>query len=108
MLNRRAIIEADRELLNKRVVQLSQKSRGFDRLEVSKETLEKMLSFNEYRMHFISNMAEGQMATIYRGGTFVDISDGPHIPSTTMLKAFKVFQVRVDARLASSTLSLLQ
>lgn len=93
---RRAVTEADRELLNKRVVQLSQKSRGFERLEVSKETLEKMFSFNKYKLHAISDMAEGQMATVYRCGTFVDISDGPHILSTTMIKAFKVFQVRID------------
>lgn len=93
-INSRAVTEGDRELLNKRILQAAQEKRSFDRLEVSKENLQKMFSYNRYKLHEINKMADGETATVYRSGTLVDISLGPHIRDTSMIKAFKIGQVR--------------
>ncbi|KAJ5812279.1 hypothetical protein N7474_008580 [Penicillium riverlandense] len=88
----RAVTNVDRELLNKRISQIAQEGRGFDRLEVSKEILQRMFSYNRYKLHAINQLVEGETAIVYRSGTLVDISCGPHIPEMAMIKAFKATQ----------------
>ena len=95
MLSRRAVTDGDRELLNKRITLVAQERRGFDRLTVPKEALQQMFAYNRYKLHAISHLAEGETATVYRSGTLVDISCGPQIPDTSMIKAFKITQVRI-------------
>lgn len=104
-LFRRTVTEGDRELLNKRIGRLAQERRGFDRLTVSKETLQQLFAYNRYKLHAVSQLADGETATVYRSGTLVDISCGPHIPDTSVIKAFKITHVRMVlcALLYSST-----
>ena len=46
----------------------------------------------DYKVELIEDLGEEEV-TLYRQGTFVDLCRGPHIPSTGMLKVFKLTSV---------------
>jgi threonyl-tRNA synthetase len=75
------------------MIKILQKPRGFDRLELSKKTLQQMFAHNKYRLHAINKMAEDQTEIVYRSGTYVDLAYGPQIPDLSLIKAFRSTQV---------------
>ena len=63
----------------------------FERLEMSKEDLLKMFSYNPYKIHFIrEKIPDMSSSTVYRCGDLIDLCMGPHIPHTGLIKAFQV------------------
>lgn len=47
----------------------------------------------EYKAKIIEDIPENETLTIYKQGDFVDLCRGPHVPTTGMLKAFKLTKV---------------
>ena len=47
----------------------------------------------EYKVRIIQDIPEDEMLTIYQQDDFADLCRGPHVPSTGMLKAFKLTKV---------------
>ena len=47
----------------------------------------------DYKVKIIQDLPETETITIYEQGDFADLCRGPHIPSTGMLKAFKLTKV---------------
>ncbi len=46
------------------------------------------------KMHFVERFTKpGDMLSLYRNGSFVDFCRGPHVPSTSRVKAFKVMNL---------------
>jgi len=46
------------------------------------------------KMHFIERFTKpGEKISLYRNGAFVDFCRGPHVPSTSRVKAFKVMSI---------------
>ncbi len=43
-----------------------------------------------YKVQIIESIPEGSVISLYRQGDFVDLCKGPHVPSTSKLKAFKL------------------
>lgn len=66
----------------------------FDRIEVSRENLLKMFSYNKFKTKIIEEKIKSDKATIYRCGTLIDLCAGPHIFHTGRIKAFKLLNVR--------------
>ncbi|KAG5420241.1 THS1 [Candida metapsilosis] len=65
----------------------------FERLEMTKEDLLKMFSYNKYKVQFISDkIPDGTSTTVYRCGPLIDLCVGPHIPHSGRIKAFKVLK----------------
>lgn len=65
----------------------------FERLEMTKEDLLKMFSYNKYKVQFIQDkIPDGTSTTVYRCGPLIDLCVGPHIPHTGKIKAFKVLK----------------
>lgn len=57
----------------------------------------------EYKAKIIADIPEGETLSLYKQGDFEDLCRGPHVPSTSYLKAFKLTKVagaywRGDAR----------
>lgn len=57
----------------------------------------------EYKAKIIADIPEGEALSLYKQGDFEDLCRGPHVPSTSYLKAFKLTKVagaywRGDAR----------
>src|SRR3990167_95667 len=46
-----------------------------------------------YKVKIIEDLPEDEVLTIYEEGDFADLCRGPHVPSTGMLKAFKLTKV---------------
>ncbi len=47
----------------------------------------------EYKAEIIEDIPAGEELSLYRQGDFIDLCRGPHVPSTTKLKAFKLMKV---------------
>lgn len=47
----------------------------------------------DYKVEIIKEIAQGEMLSFYKQGEFMDLCRGPHVPSTSYLKAFKLKSV---------------
>ena len=66
-----------------------------ERIEVSREQALKMFAEAEenYKVEIINDLSPDSTITIYREGEFMDLCMGPHVPSTSKIKAFKLQSV---------------
>jgi len=65
----------------------------FHRLILTKEQALELFRHNPFKVSLISNkIAEGGKVTAYKCGDLIDLCTGPHVPSTKMIKAFKVMK----------------
>jgi threonyl-tRNA synthetase len=82
------------ELIEKKMAELAAADLPIERQTVSSQ--EAIRLFGEmgesYKVELIRDLGAEQVS-LYRQGTFVDLCRGPHIPSTGMLKAFKLTSV---------------
>ncbi len=64
----------------------------FLREEVSREDAIKLFDKmgESYKVELIEDLPEGETISLYRHGDFVDLCRGPHLPSTGLVKAFKL------------------
>jgi len=93
----------DLEMIGKRMSEIVKEDISFIRKEVSKE--EAIKTFNEmgesYKVEHLEELPD--RVSLYRQGSFLDLCEGPHLPSTGRIKAFKLLNVsgtywRGDAR----------
>lgn len=64
---------------------------AFNRLVLSKEESLRLFGNNPFKVQLITaKIPEGGKVTAYRCGSLIDLCTGPHIPSTKIIKAFKV------------------
>jgi threonyl-tRNA synthetase len=99
----RTFTPEDLETIEKRISEIVKKNDPFVRNEVSKE--EAIKTFRElgepYKVEHLEELPD--RVSLYRQGTFLDLCEGPHLPSTGRIKAFKLLNVsgtywRGDAR----------
>ena len=93
----------DLEMIEKRMSDIVAKDEPFIRREVSKEeALKTFQAMGEtYKLEHLEDLPDH--VSLYRQGSFLDLCEGPHIPSTRRIKAFKLLNVsgtywRGDAR----------
>ncbi len=93
----------DLEKIGERVSEIIKEDSPFIRREVSKE--EALKTFREmgesYKVEHLEDLPD--RVSLYRQGSFLDLCEGPHLPSTGRIKAFKLLNVsgtywRGDAR----------
>jgi len=99
----RTFTTQDLEAIEKRMSDIVAKDEPFIRKEVSKE--EALRTFREmgeaYKVEHLEDLPD--RVSLYRQGSFLDLCEGPHIPSTGRIKAFRLLSVsgtywRGDAR----------
>jgi threonyl-tRNA synthetase len=93
----------DLERIRERVSEIIKEDFPFIRREVSKQ--EALKTFREmgesYKVEHLEDLPD--RVSLYRQGSFLDLCEGPHLPSTGRIKAFKLLNVsgtywRGDAR----------
>src|SRR5690606_9612385 len=47
----------------------------------------------KYKAEIIASIPSNEKISLYRGGDFIDLCRGPHVPSTERLKDFKLMKV---------------
>ncbi|MBQ9514112.1 MAG: threonine--tRNA ligase [Clostridia bacterium] len=59
-----------------------------------KDALKIMKDFSEpYKVELINELPQGSVISFYKQGDFMDLCRGPHLPSTGMIKAFKLTSI---------------
>ncbi|NWG03826.1 MAG: threonine--tRNA ligase [Syntrophaceae bacterium] len=99
----RTFTPQDIELIEKRMTEIISRDEPFIREDVPKEVaIKKFQEMREsYKIEHLEELPEH--VSLYRQGTFLDLCEGPHIPSTGRIKAFRLLNVsgtywRGDAR----------
>jgi len=73
-----------------KMYELAAKGLRFDRQEISVEEAKKIFSSEKFKLELLDEISS---PSLYKTGTFVDLCKGPHIPSTSMIKAIKLLRV---------------
>ncbi len=85
----------DLTAIEKKMAHLVDQNIPVERLEMTREKAIKYFDSigEKYKVEIISAIPEGQTISLYRQGDFTDLCRGPHVPSTSKLKAFKLMKV---------------
>jgi threonyl-tRNA synthetase len=60
-------------------------------LVLTKEEALNLFKHNNFKVSMITNkIPDGSRVTAYKCGTLIDLCTGPHIPASTMIKAFRI------------------
>ncbi len=88
------IKEADLARIEAKMQELAAKKNPVVRAEISKEDALKLFADRneEYKVELISELEDGTITTYTQGG-FTDLCRGPHIPTTSPIKAIKLTTV---------------
>ena len=88
--------EADLAAIQTRMADVVARDEKFERVEEPREQgLEDYKQQGEFmKVHFIERFTKpGDEISLYRNGNFTDFCRGPHVPSTSRVKAFKVMSI---------------
>lgn len=81
--------------IEKRMAEIANKDYSVERSSMSRE--EAIKFFNEigetYKVKIIQDIPNGELLSFYRQGEFIDLCRGPHVPSSSRLKYFKLMKV---------------
>ena len=85
----------DLEKIEKEMKNIVSESLDIVRKEVSRnEAIEIMKSRNEdYKIEIINGLPEDATISLYQQGEFIDLCEGPHLPNTKYVKAFKLISI---------------
>ena len=77
-----------------KMAELSKKDNIYKRSEVSKSDAIKFFTEkgDEYKLELIDGLQDGEI-TFYQQGNFTDLCRGPHLPSTSPIKAIKLMSI---------------
>ncbi|KAI0142691.1 threonyl-tRNA synthetase [Xylariaceae sp. FL1272] len=88
-----AVQQSDWALLEGIVGGIVKERQRFERLEITKDDLLSMFSYNKYKQYIISTkIPDGTSTTVYRNGPLIDLCRGPHIPDTGRIEAFAIMK----------------
>lgn len=88
----KVITSADFNKIEEEMKKLAKENNPFIREEVSSEKAKELFASNPYKLELISEH-ENELITTYKQGSFLDFCRGPHIPSTGLIKNFKLLNV---------------
>ncbi len=88
----RVITSADFVKIEEEMKKLAKENNPFVREEVSSNKAKELFASNPYKLELIKEH-ENELITTYKQGSFLDFCRGPHIPSTGIIKNFKLLNV---------------
>lgn len=87
----KSVKEEDYAKLESIVKNIVKDKQDFERLTLTKEQALEMFKYNKYKTEIIQEkVPDGDNCTAYRCGPLIDLCRGPHVPNTSLVKAFKV------------------
>ncbi len=84
--------EEDLQRIEKKMQELAAAKVPIERVEVTRDEAAELFKDQPYKLDQIANLGDEQLS-IYRMGDFVDLCEGPHVPDTSLIKAFKLLSV---------------
>ncbi len=93
-LGDQVISDADFKKIEDKMLELARLKQTFHRKEISKKDAIDFFTRkgDEYKLELIADLEDSGIS-FYESGTFTDLCRGPHIPSTSVIKAVKVLKV---------------
>ena len=87
--------EQDLAKIEKKMNAIVKQNLPIERMEMSREdAIEFFKSIGEqYKAEIIESIPANEVLSLYKQGDFVDLCRGPHVPSTSKLKAFKLMKL---------------
>ena len=82
--------EEDLKKIESKMKELSKKNEYIIREDVSKEKALELFKNDQYKEELISELNENDEISIYKQGSYLDLCLGPHVPSTSFIKYFKL------------------
>lgn len=82
----------DVEKIEKEMEAIVKADHPFARKDVSKSEAKKIFSSNPYKLELIDEF-EGDSVGVYSQGDYQDLCRGPHVPSTGVIKSFKIMKI---------------
>ncbi|WP_413286676.1 threonine--tRNA ligase [Bacillus mojavensis] len=91
----RSLNSGDVEAIEKEMKHIINENMDIKRIEVSYEEVEALFAEKgePFKLEILKDIPRGENITLYQQGEFVDLCRGPHLPSTGMIKAFKLTRV---------------
>ena len=88
------ITDADLPRIEEKMKELAARNNTYVREEISKKDVLKLFNKkgDEYKVELISELEDGTIS-LYKQGNFTDLCRGPHLPSTSYIKAIKLLSV---------------
>ena len=85
----------DLEKIEKKMLEISKRDELISREEWDRDEAVKFFNGigEKYKAEIISSIPATQKITLYRQGNFIDLCRGPHLPSTTHVKHFKLMKL---------------
>ena len=82
-------------VIEKKMAELAKKDLPIERsIMPRKEAIQFFRDLGEhYKSEIIESIPQSESVSLYKQGNFVDLCRGPHVPSTTKLKVFKLMKV---------------
>lgn len=92
--NQEQLAEKDLISIEKKMIELARLGNSIVRSDISKTEALKMFEAknDEYKTELISELEDGTI-TLYNQGGFTDLCRGPHLPSTSLIKAVKLTSI---------------
>ncbi len=88
------IAPEDFEKIEMKMQEIANANYPFERIECTIADIKKFEGDNPYKMEMAEEYKKkGLKLTAYKSGDFVDLCEGPHVPSTGYIKAFKLTKV---------------
>jgi threonyl-tRNA synthetase len=81
--------------IEKKMANLVDQNIQVERVEMTREDAIKYFDSigEKYKVEIISSIPAGEVISLYKQGDFIDLCRGPHVPSTSKLKAFNLMKV---------------
>ena len=102
--------EADLEKIEKKMYELENLKLTINRSTMPRDDAVELFRSNgeNYKAEIIAAIPEGEIISLYTQGEFTDLCRGPHVPSTSHLKAFKLTKLAGAYWRGDSTKEMLQ
>ena len=80
-------------IIEKTAKKIASEDQKFQRLVLTKEEALELFKANPFKLSTISGkIKDGKSVTAYKCGDLIDLCTGPHIPTTKLIKGFKVMK----------------
>ena len=89
-LNGYVLKEEDLKKIESKMKELSKKNEYIIREDVSKEKALELFKDDEYKEELICELDPNEEISVYKQGSYLDLCLGPHVPSTSFVKFFKL------------------
>lgn len=80
----------DLEAIEARMAEIVAGDESFERREVGRAEAQELFADDPYKLERLAEIPQGDVISVYRDGSFLDLCRGPHLPSTGRIKHFKL------------------